>query len=562
MSDWIIRNTVEQVEISSEYKIPEAIVHVLYSKGYNTPEKIKNFLHPSLSDLNDPFLFQDMEQAVDRILTGIENHEKILIFGDYDVDGVTGIAILIKAISKLGGIVDYYIPHRVKEGYGFSKNGVDYAKKIGSTLIITVDCGITATDAINYAGSEGIDVIICDHHAAHITPEAMGVLDPKVDQKYPFNDLAGCGVAFKLVQGLALKLKRPMEEAYQYLDLVALGTIADVAPLAGENRIITRFGLESLGNTQNIGLHHLIEVVGLVNKTLSSYHVGFMLGPRINAAGRISEAEKGLRLLLTDDHDEARKIAIELNRINQERRDIEKEILDQAIEDVEKKGIKGRVIVLAKEGWHEGVIGIVASRITNRFNRPAFLISISEDKARGSARGIAGFDIYGALSASTRTLNEFGGHREAGGFSLDVKMISQFHDALEEFARSFPDEIFTQRLFIDYELELSEIDTDFLKYILQFEPTGVSNPKPTFLTRDVLLVGYPRIVKNDHLRFAVMKDRTGQQAIFYQKGSLISRIEVGRSRADIVYTVNQDQIAARSKPILQIKEMKFQDVAS
>ncbi|HIE06140.1 MAG TPA: single-stranded-DNA-specific exonuclease RecJ [bacterium (Candidatus Stahlbacteria)] len=562
MRKWIVKEPSEQRKIGTEHKIPEPILNILFDRGYNSSTKINKFLNPSLTDLNDPFLFRDMEKAVDRILAAVSNKERILIFGDYDVDGVTGTALLIKALSELDGKLNHYIPHRIKEGYGFSTGGVEYARKIGASLIITVDCGITAQETIGIAKAGGADVIICDHHAADSAPDAYAVLNPKVDDHYPFTELAGCGVAFKLVHALYIKLKRPEDEIYKYLDIVSLGTIADVSPLVDENRIITRYGLERLSRTDNLGLRNLIEATGITDRKFTSYHAGYILGPRINAAGRIAEADKGLRLILTDDPNEARSLALHLNQINQDRKDIENEILEDALIRAEREGIKGRVVVLANENWHEGVIGIVASRISEKFFRPTFLISITADQSRGSARGIKGFDVFGALKAAAPTLIEYGGHKEAGGFSLQTERIGEFRSALEEFALNFPEEIFQPSLFIDFQLELGIIDEDFLRHLLRFEPTGVGNPRPSFLTRDVLTVGYPKIVGSDHLRFAVMKNNHHQQAIYYQQGSLIEKLEVGKSTLDIVYTVDQDQIAVRPKPILKIRDMRIRGVDS
>ena len=556
MKRWIVKNPKEGPEID---RIPGPIVQILSNRGYQTEAEITRFLYPSLTQLNDPFLFQDMEKAIDRIQMAIRNREPILIFGDYDVDGVTGTALLTKILSQLGGKPVYYLPHRIREGYGFSRLGVDYALSCGARLIVTVDCGITGHDALRYAQHQKIDVIVCDHHTATVSPTAFAVLDPKVDPGYPYPELSGCGVAFKLAQGLYIKEKRPIEELYQYLDLVAIATIADVCPLNGENRVITHFGLELLNRTRNLGLKKLIEVANL-QKEITSYHVGFIIGPRINAAGRIAEAKKGIKLLLTDDEKEAELLASELNRINQDRKDIEDQILNEAKMVIEAEGIPDRVIVLARDGWHEGVIGIVASRLTDEYYRPAFLISLTEERGKGSARGIAGFDVFGALTAAAPVLDEFGGHREAGGFSLKREKICRLKELLEDYARSFPAEIFQPRLFIDTEIELGEINSSLLDYLERFEPTGTGNPSPTFLTRAVTLVGYPRVVGSDHLRFAVIKNNHHQQAIYFGHGALIERLEVGRSQLDIVYTVVADPVAARKRPILKIKDLRIRDV--
>ncbi|HID31847.1 MAG TPA: single-stranded-DNA-specific exonuclease RecJ, partial [bacterium (Candidatus Stahlbacteria)] len=337
MREWILKERAESPQL--ELSIPDPVLQILVNRGYDTREKIYHFLYPSLSSLHDPFKFRDMEKVTTRILDAIKHGEKILIFGDYDVDGVTGTGLLNKVLTELGGEVYYYLPHRIREGYGFSMAGVEYARKIGSKLIITVDCGITAFKEIDYAKEKGIDIIICDHHTATERPKAYGVLDPKLDEDYPFSELAGCGVAFKLAQALNIRKRISMDHLYQYLDLVAIGTISDVAPLIDENRIITRFGLEILNKTENLGLRKLIEVCGISGREINTYQVGFIIGPRINAAGRIAEAEKGLRLLLTRDSGEAYQIATELDQINRDRKEIEDEILDETKERIVRDGI-------------------------------------------------------------------------------------------------------------------------------------------------------------------------------------------------------------------------------
>jgi len=397
--------------------IPREIVQILAFRGYESPEKIEQYFAPNLSDLYDPFLIQDMEKAVDRILQALSHDERILVHGDYDTDGITGTALLVRNFQKLGIKTESYIPNRLEEGYGLSKNGIAYAMDQGCSLICTVDCGITAVDTIDHALENNVDVIICDHHMPHaVLPRAYAVLDPKrTDSQYPFKELAGVGVAYKLLQALYSSLDNPLDELQEDLDLVALGTVVDVVPLVDENRVLAMYGIKRIQKSEKKGIQALLKETGL-HRGLTAYHLGFIIGPRINACGRLRSAQGALELLLTENPTDARERAHRLSNDNVERQAIEDTIFHEAYDMVVQHGFeKQRIIVAAREKWHEGIVGIVASRISEVFYKPTILLSRQDDRAKGSGRSIPGFDITEALTRQRSLITKFGGHTQAAG---------------------------------------------------------------------------------------------------------------------------------------------------
>ncbi len=565
----------ESVWISPEQEIiPESLtelglsklaLNLLYRRGYQDKSAIEEFLNPSLARLHNPRLLPDMERAVERILDALKKNDRILIYGDYDVDGTCGTALLVRVLSKIGANVSFYIPHRELEGYGLSETGVLFAKQNGFSLIITTDCGTTDFTEVEMANNSGIDVIVCDHHEPKDNmPKAFAIINPKrPDTDYPFQELAGVGVSFKLAWALLSATGNTKEDLIEHLDLVALGTIADIAPLSDENRALAKFGMLKIKETNKIGLQTLLKITGLSGKTISPYEIGFVLGPRINASGRISEASKAVELLITEDEKRATSIAQELDLENQKRQKIEEEILIKASEKVERMDLdKTRFLVLADEDWHEGVVGIVASRIVERFYRPTILIALKEDRGKGSGRSIPGFHLYQALKNCENHLLGFGGHKYAAGLTISRDNIDKFSDSINEYTQNnTQEELFQRKVFIDAQASLYDFDKEFLKTLAKFEPFGPENPEPVFVTTGLEVVGYPKIVGKDHLRFKVRenKERVFDVIAFGKSEAILKLVKGQEDHLDIVYYLDENSFAGKTKVQLKIKDMRIRD---
>ena len=560
MSEWILKNQpvdAEGIEIRAK-KIPRIIVQLLKSRGYDTPEKIERYFVPSLSDLYDPFLLGGMEKAVDRVIKAVNNNEKVLVHGDYDADGITGSALVIGNLRKFGLDVEYYIPHRIIEGYGLSSNGISRAIESGCTLIITVDCGITAVQEVLQAKKSNVDVIICDHHKPQsILPDAYAILDPKLPgDNYPFEELAGVGVAFKMIQGLYTKMKQPVETAYEDLDLVALGSVVDVVPLIDENRVFVKYGLKKITKSKKTGLQAMLKETGLRDE-LTSYHLGFIIGPRINACGRMRDAKEALELFLTNDQTKATKFAQNLSADNKERRLIEDTIYQEAKFIIQENQLdKDRIIVVGKENWHEGVVGIVASKISEELYKPAIILSMKQDIAKGSARSIPDLDITETLSVCQDQLIRYGGHSQAAGLELKVEKLAQLRQCINDYALKFDEAIFQRKHSYDMEISLDEITEDVAYFLKYFEPTGMANPQPVFLGTNLEVVGVPRVVGNDHLKFALRDGGKTFGVIAYSQAGKILEIEPGKTRLDCLFSIVEDSYTKKKKTVLKIKEMK------
>jgi len=560
MNKWLSKNnnsSATEIEIRGK-TIPKVIVQILQTRGCQTPQSIEKFFAPSLSDLHDPFLLDDMERAVDRIIQAIHNKEKVLIHGDYDTDGITGAALLINNLRKFGLDVSYYIPHRLEEGYGLSIGGIDQASHNNCTLIITVDCGSSATDEIAHANKKNIDVIVCDHHEAREQlSDAFAFINPKrAKSRYPFKDLAGVGVAFKLIQALYAKMHRSDEEIYQDLDLVALGSVVDIVPLVDENRILVKYGINKIPKSEKTGIRALLEETGL-QKGVTAYHLGFIIGPRINACGRLRDAKSALDLFLTHDMSQALELARNLSLDNQTRKGIEDKIYDEAMAMVKStEGAKDRIIILAKEDWHEGVLGIVASRITSQYFRPALVLSIKEKVAKGSARSIPGVDITEAIGSCQELLIKYGGHTQAAGLELDKGNLGHFRECLNEYARQIDSSIFEKRSMYDVKLDLSEITPEVIHFLKYFEPTGMANPQPVFYGEDFEVVGIPRVIGSNHLKIALRHHEKAFAAIAFGQAEDILDIEIGKTRVNCLYSIAEDAFLGKKKVVLKIKEMQ------
>lgn len=548
--------------LTNELGIQEVISKLLVQRGIDTPDAARAFFEPDRKALHDPFLFPGMREAVDRIIKALQERESIYVFGDYDVDGTTSASLLYLFFRDLGGNVRYYIPNRQNEGYGLSLDGMETAANNGANLVVTVDCGITSVEEIAHANSLGLDVIISDHHqAGDEIPDALAVLNPKLPgSPYPFKELAGVGVAYKLAQGVAKTLE--LEEDYldRYLDLVAVGTAADIVPLVDENRVFVRLGLDKLNRDPLVGIRALAETAHLRIGRIDVGQVIYGLAPRINAVGRLGSADRAVDLMITNNAQRARSLSLELEMENKNRRRIDTHTLDEALSDVEESfdPNENYTIVLAREAWHSGVIGIVASRLIERFYRPTVMITVEDGMGKGSARSIPGFDIYQALSECSDLLEQFGGHTYAAGLSLPAENIPEFRRRFNGVAKKMlsPDDL-VPKLNISARLPLDNVDTSLLDNLKRFAPFGPSNPMPNFVSYDIELAGYPRIVGSNHLKFKV-KNPNGVivDCIGFNLGDKIDRVDPNRANNHLVYTLQENEWNGMVYLQLHIQDVK------
>ena len=548
-------------ELQKKLSLSLPIIKILIHRGYRSVKQIKDFLSPSLDKLSDPFLFRDMDKATDRIIRAIRGKEPIIIYGDYDVDGTSSIALLVRNLQKCNSHPFYYVPHRLKEGYGLSKKGLRSIKNEGFKLIITVDCGINAVEEIQLAKELGIDVIVTDHH----TPkrnllDAFAVINPKRDgENYPYLELSGVGVAFKLIDALYYKIGKERSEIFRDLDLVALGTIADVVPLNGENRILAKKGIDMLNKTEKTGLLALIQRSGLKKGAIGAYEIGFILGPRLNASGRLDSAVKTVEILLTEERERAWEYATILDKSNKVRQELHGKVVKESIEIIKEKeydkGING--IVLAKEDWHEGVVGIAASKIAEKYSRPTILISTAGEFGKGSGRSIKSFSILDALERCKEYLIRYGGHRYAVGITIDKDMIPGFRTAFNNIVREqLKEQDLIKTIESDCELTFKEIDKILLSEIKMLEPFGVGNPQPVFLTKNVDFVGYPRIVGKDHLKIKVREDNIVFEAIGFGQADAVKSIEMGKKVYSIFYHLRESKYRNRKEVQLHLLKIE------
>ncbi len=507
--------------LAQELGVSCVIAKILSLRGLVTYDMCKKYFRPDISHFHDPFLFKPMERAVNRILKAIKNNEKIVIYGDYDVDGITSTVLLVRVLRRLGANCDYYIPNRLTEGYGISLKGIDEIANQGGKLIISVDCGIKACKEVQHALKYSIDIIVSDHHEAHgDIPEAFAVLNPKIEGVlYPDKELAGVGVALKLCQAVAIASNSDDSLWLDYLDIVSLGTAADIVKLVGENRIIAKLGFELLEKTKNIGLQKLISFQGIEGKKISTSDVVFLLAPCINAAGRLGDPSRGVKLLLTEDEAEASLFARELVEINRERQALDKHVLDQACEwvlnnvDLQKE----YVIVAGETDWHIGVIGIVASKLADKFCRPSFLFTIGKDGiAKGSGRSVRGLHLLDALSECSDLLTDFGGHSAAAGAKILSENIPKFRARFNEAVKSrIPMENLVPHVYVDAEVDIGRLTPKFFKILKQMEPFGPGNMRPVLFCRKLSNYYAPRIVGKNHLKMTVYKEGQVMDAIAF-----------------------------------------------
>ena len=507
-------------EFMQKYNLNELLARVLLNKGITEKENIDLFMNPTRNDFHNPFLMPDMEIAVDRILKAIDNNEKIIIYGDYDADGITSITVLKSFLEERGLEVDSYIPNRLDEGYGLNKEAIKKVFDDGHRLMITVDCGISGIAEVDYANSLGMEVLITDHHEpAQTLPNALAVVDAKrKDNEYPFNQLAGVGVVFKLIQAISIKLNLEEKEYLKYLDIVCIGTISDIVPLVDENRVIAKLGLMLVNQTRNIGLKALLEVVGF--KSIDSGTISFGVAPRINACGRMGHEQIALDLFLAKDYETAKKLAIKLNEYNTERQSIEKRIFDEAKEKIENEENNNACIIVGGEGWHHGIIGIVASKVTDMYFKPSILICFENNIGKGSGRSIPGFDLHEALMNCSAELEKFGGHAMAVGVTVAKDKFNEFKTKLEKKKKKCDIDKIVPIINIDSEVQLKNIDIDSVKSLKMLEPFGEANKTPLFLFKNLKINSIRALSEGKHLKLTLKEDNFMIDAIGFNMGEL------------------------------------------
>lgn len=549
-------------EIRKQLNIPREIAHLLALRNIDSYDKAKSFFRPEKEKLHDPFLMKDMEEGACRLSTAIRNHEKVVIYGDYDVDGTTAVSILYTFLQGFGLDVEYYIPHRFKEGYGINPDGIRYAIEKNAGLIVSVDCGITAIDEARFAKENGIDLIICDHHTVGDTiPEAIAVLDPKrPDCQYPFDGLSGAGVGFKLLQGTVKKLGLNSSLAEQFLDLVAISIASDIVPIVDENRIMMRRGLDIINTNPRTGIAALLKQIGLHAGTVTTSSIVFSMGPRINAAGRMGDATTAVELMIARNKNRAETYASQLESINKRRKNTDIETMTEAMEMLENNFNMERTsaMVLHNPDWHLGVIGIVASRLVDAHYRPAIMLSTVEDKIKGSARSIKGFNMYDALKECGDLLEQFGGHEFAAGLTMNKNNLDEFRRRMNEIAsNSLTDNDFQPELEISDDIELNQINMKFWKLLSQFEPFGPGNLRPIFVSKNICVEGKPAIVGNGHLKMRVKQDHS---PIFDAIGFNMHEYEpllrnCEKDRIDIAYVLEENHWNGRRTIQIRLKDI-------
>lgn len=564
---WVVKNKGEAAvvkQLAGILSVSESLANLMVQRNITSADEATTFFKPSLDYLHDPFLMKDMNIAVDRISTAIKKNERILVYGDYDVDGTTAVALMYSFLKDQYSNVEYYIPDRYKEGYGVSFQGLDFAYQNNCKVVITLDCGIKAVEKVKYARTKGLDVIICDHHyPGDEIPKALAVLDPKQPScSYPYKDLSGCGVGFKLIQAYSRVHGIPFSKIAHYLDLVAVSIASDIVPITGENRVMAYFGLKRLNESPCIGLKELIRE-SEVTKALTIEDVVFKIGPRINAAGRMETGSKAVDLLVSSDTLLATAISKEINSFNIERRSVDRLITTEAMRMIaeDQRTVNSRTTVLYNPLWKKGVIGIVASRLIETYYRPTVILTESNGFATGSARSVHGYDLYQAIEACSDLLESFGGHMFAAGLTLKKENIRPFMDRFEQYVNStITEEQLVPRIFIDTELSFSEINEDFFKIMSQFQPFGPENMSPVFVSRNVFDTGSGRMVgsSGEHLKLDLCQESTGQRsfpAIAFSQANHFEYIK-GGNPFDICYSLEINEFRGNRNLQLNVRDIK------
>src|SRR5579871_1159273 len=546
--------------LQNSLKINPAINKILVQRGIENYDEAKNFFRPQLSELHDPWLMKDMQKAVDRILLAFENHEKILVFGDYDVDGTTSVACMFSFLQKnyLPELIDFYIPHRYREGYGVSKMGIDFANENGFTLIISLDCGIKSTELIGYAKTLGIDFIVCDHHLPDAElPPAVAILNPKQpDCNYPYKELCGCGVGFKLIAAIIQRLGIADSEAFEYLDLVATAIAADIVPMNRENRILAYYGLKKANENPNTGIKALAHLSGL-KKELHINNLVFMIAPRVNAAGRMDDARKAVQMFIAETYEESLHFAEMLHSDNTDRKEADTNITEEALAIIEsdEKLINRKSTVVFQPHWHKGVVGIVASRLIEKYYRPTIVLTKSGEILAGSARSVRGFNLYVAIHACRENLLGYGGHFAAAGMTLLPDQVEAFSSKFEEVVSStIEPHLLIPEIIIDAEIFFKDINSTFYNIINQMEPFGPENMRPVFIAKNVVDTGFSKIVKEQHIRFSLKQENTIITGIGFNMSDKFHLLQA-KKPIDIVFTVDENEWNEQKH--LQLKVIDF-----
>jgi single-stranded-DNA-specific exonuclease len=558
---WIVAERPDEtvvLALAAELKLPASVCRLLCIRGFDRPDPAKLYLRPTLDQLHDPSLLPDLDKAVDRIQSAVSAGETILVHGDYDVDGISSVALLTRALRSVGATVVPFVPNRLRDGYDLGEAGVRAAREAGARVVVTCDCGTNAVEPVSALCTQGVDVIVTDHHLpSGPLPDCLAVLNPRrPDSTYPDRDLAAVGVAFKLALGVVRALRGNENRVWGMLDLVALATVADVAPLRGENRVFVQRGLRLMHQTHNVGLAALIRSSGLIGKPITAGRVGFILAPRLNAAGRIGEAMRGVELLLAEDEARANPIARELEELNQRRQEEDRRTLDEAREILAEQDLESIVgVVLARDGWHPGVIGIVASRLVEEFGRPAVLVALDGDTGKGSGRSIPGFDLHSALAECSDLLLRFGGHRAAAGVTVARDRVAEFAARFNEIAaRELTPDDLAGHVRVDLELPISEATEALETLVRYFEPFGVGNPSPLFLSRDVEL-GWPaRTIGKDGLKFGLRTGGRVLPALAWGMAERAAELRAGIA-LDVVYRLELDEYGTSTT--LQVRLVDF-----
>lgn len=562
---WVLKSKSEVKKVnqlSNELGVNPVLAELLVSRNIETFDASKQFFRPSLDQLHNPFLMQDMEKAIARITTAIGQNEKILIYGDYDVDGTTAVAVVYSFFREFHSRIEFYIPDRYAEGYGISTQGIDYAAENGFSLIIALDCGIKANDKVDYANSKNIDFIIGDHHLpGDELPQAFAVLDPKRnDCAYPYKELSGCGIGFKLIQAFVMKNDMSLDICYQFLDLVAVSIASDIVPITGENRILTHFGLIKLNSNPCCGLQALVDLSTNKTKTFTVNDIVFQIGPRINASGRIDHAKDAVKLLISKSLQEAKEFSLNIDDQNNVRKDFDLRITEEALAIIDQNdSLKTRKsTVLYKSDWHKGVIGIVASRLTEKYYRPTIILTETNGHIAGSCRSVIGFDLYEALSECSDLLDQFGGHKYAAGLTMQIANIKLFQDRFEEVvSKLITPQMLTQEILIDTKLQLQDIDAKFHRILSQFEPFGPQNESPIFLSQKVNLIGSAYLVGSNHLKMTIKQENSPSfDCIGFGLSEHIETINSGKP-FDICYSIEENVWRGKKNLQLNLKGIRY-----
>jgi single-stranded-DNA-specific exonuclease len=530
--------------LHKELKIHPVLCNILVQRGIDTYDSAKRFFRPQLSHLHDPFLMKDMDKAVERILQAFAANEKILVFGDYDVDGTTAVACMYQFLKSQYPLTEFYIPHRYREGYGVSKAGIDYAHENNYSLIISLDCGIKSVELIQYAKGLDIDFIVCDHHLPdEELPPAVAILNPKQkDCKYPYKELCGCGVGFKLITALCQKLQLPDETAFEYLDLVATAIAADIVSITGENRVLAYYGLKKANTNPNFGIKALSHLSNFT-KDLYINNLVFIIAPRVNAAGRMDDARKAVLMFVSQSYEEALHWAEQLHADNTNRREADSNITEEALTIIreDKVLINRRSTVLYQPHWHKGVVGIVASRLIDHYYRPTIILTQSGDYVAGSARSVSGFNVYEAIHQCKELLLGYGGHFYAAGMTMEADKVEAFCEKFEEVVQAtIHPELLIPEIVIDAEVSLADIKRPFYDILCQMEPFGPDNLKPSFIARKVYNTGWSKVVKEAHIKFSVHQNGTRMNGIGFNMADKMPLLQTGLP-VDLVFKIDENE---------------------